>query len=79
MGLAGARWAYSIREVSHRLGVGRQTVDRWIATDTLPSIRVKGRRLIPTWALEELLHCPNPLESQQPPPTPTSNRPRRTK
>ena len=63
------RDAYAAREVGERLGIARQTIIRYMQTGLLPSFKLGRRRLIPAWALAELLHPPNPSESLDSAPT----------
>ncbi len=45
----------TIAEAATRLRVGRRTVERWLATGELRSVRLGRRRLIPQDELERLL------------------------
>lgn len=51
----GERWAYSVREVADRLGLGLATVERLVRHGKLASRRIGRRRLIPASAVEALL------------------------
>lgn len=43
------------REIARLMGVSLRTVRRWIAEATLPSVKVRGVRLVPRTALEQVL------------------------
>ncbi len=42
-------------EIARLCGVSERTVRRWIAAETLPSVKVGGVRLVARQALEEML------------------------
>jgi excisionase family DNA binding protein len=46
-------------------GASIRTVRRWIAEEILPSVKVRGMRLVPRRALERLL-SPAPLDWEEP-------------
>jgi excisionase family DNA binding protein len=46
--------------IARLAGVSVRTVRRWIADHTLPSVRVRGVRLVPRKALERVLSPPTP-------------------
>lgn len=58
------RDAFSIPEVSKRLGIGRTTAYTLAKRGVIPCIRLGGRVLVPRAALEELL---KPRPSSAPP------------
>jgi excisionase family DNA binding protein len=47
-------------DIARLAGVSLRTVRRWIAEDTLPSVKVRGARLVPRKDLEQLL-SPTPI------------------
>jgi excisionase family DNA binding protein len=47
-------------EIARLAGVSLRTVRRWIAEETLPSVKLRGVRLVPKKDLERML-CPAPL------------------
>jgi excisionase family DNA binding protein len=47
-------------EIARLAGVSVRTVRRWIADDTLPSVKVRGVRLVPRKELERVLLPPTP-------------------
>jgi len=52
-------------EIARLSGASVRTVRRWIADEILPSVKVRGMRLVPRKALERLL-SPVPLERPEP-------------
>ena len=44
----------SVNQVSEALGTHRVTISRWIEDGTIPSVKLGGRRLIPSTFLETL-------------------------
>lgn len=46
--------------IARLAGVSVRTVRRWIADDTLPSVKVRGARLVPRKDLERVLSPPAP-------------------
>lgn len=49
------RRAVSVAEAASELGLSRSTIYNLISSDRLPSLHLGGRRLVPTWALEEFV------------------------
>jgi len=43
------------RDIAEELGVSVRTVRRWIASGTLPSIKLGGARLVPDYGLDGVL------------------------
>lgn len=66
--------AYSVVEVAEMLGVSKSTVKRLIKYSTLPSVKVRGRRLIPTESVDAFLsntqpvvmECSDPIAAAKP-------------
>lgn len=50
-----SRMAYSITEARTALGIGQSTIYQLIAAGKLRTVKVGGRRLVPSEALAELL------------------------
>jgi excisionase family DNA binding protein len=51
-------------EVANLAGVSVRTVRRWIAEETLPSVKVRGVRLVPRKDLERMLSPASPPWSE---------------
>jgi excisionase family DNA binding protein len=47
-------------KIARLAGVSVRTVRRWIADETLPSVKVRGVRLVPRKELERVLSPPAP-------------------
>jgi len=47
--------AYSVPEAARALGIGKTTAYEAVAAGEIPSIRIRGRVLVPRAALERLL------------------------
>jgi excisionase family DNA binding protein len=47
-------------EIARLSGVSVRTVRRWIAEEILPSVKVRGMRLVPRKELERVLSPPTP-------------------
>jgi excisionase family DNA binding protein len=47
-------------EIARLSGVSVRTVRRWIAEEILPSVKVRGARLVPRKDLERVLAPPTP-------------------
>ena len=52
-------------EIARLSGASVRTVRRWIADEILPSVKLRGMRLVPKRALERLL-SPAPLDWEEP-------------
>jgi excisionase family DNA binding protein len=52
-------------DIARLSGASVRTVRRWIADEILPSVKVRGMRLVPRKALERLL-SPAPLDWAEP-------------
>ena len=52
-------------EIARLSGASVRTVRRWIADEILPSVKVRGMRLVPRKAVERLL-SPMPLDLAEP-------------
>jgi excisionase family DNA binding protein len=48
-------YALTIQQAARALAVSTRTIDRMIADGTLPSAKIRGRRLIPTAAVRCLI------------------------
>jgi len=47
-------------DITRLTGLSLRTVRRWIAEEILPSVKVRGARLVPRKALERVLSPPPP-------------------
>ncbi len=54
----GARTFLRPRQIAEMLGVTERTVRRWIADGTLPSVKLRGARLVARATLEQRLGAP---------------------
>jgi excisionase family DNA binding protein len=52
-------------DIARLSGASVRTVRRWIADEILPSVKVRGMRLVPRKAIERLL-SPAPLDWAEP-------------
>jgi excisionase family DNA binding protein len=52
-------------DIARLSGASVRTVRRWIADEILPSVKVRGMRLVPRSAFESLL-CPATLDWAEP-------------
>jgi excisionase family DNA binding protein len=50
---------YTVAEAAKRLGIGRNTAYEGIRTNEIPHIKIGGRILVPTKALEKMLETGN--------------------
>lgn len=53
------------RQVAELLGVTERSIRRWIADDTIPSVKVGGARLVPLDGLEQLLRSALDLPEEE--------------
>ena len=51
--------AYSVPQAAAAIGISRSKTWDLIRSGRLSSLKVDGRRLVPRWALEELLQDPS--------------------
>lgn len=54
------RLTLTIRETAESLGVTTRSVERWIASGVLPSVRIGGRVLVPLAELEQMVNGEKP-------------------
>ena len=52
------------RQIAELLGVTERTIRRWIADDTLPSVKLGGARLVARATLEQRLGAPLDLSEE---------------
>lgn len=58
------RLAYSVKESASLLGLSESTIKAEVQTGRLKSKKVGGRRIIPTWALQEYVGYESPQSGQ---------------
>ena len=61
------RLAYSVREAAEAIGISQTKMREMCLQGEVFSLKLNGRRIVPRWALEELLetpaHNPEPTDS----------------
>ncbi len=55
---------YSVDETASMLGCTEVTIRRWVMDGTIGSVKIGGRRLIPTKVIEELIERAQPEKKE---------------